>query len=154
MLRGPEKRHPPGSNVTTGGEAGEIVIGGLAPLTGDVSVYGIATNNGAQLAVKQANEAGKNIKYVSYDEKGDATEAVNAYNKLVENDKIVALVGDVTSKPTQAVAQQAVKDNMPMITEPARLPILRQSARMCSAPALSTRSRVKLWQTMPLQSWA
>lgn len=105
-----------GSNATTEGEAGEIVIGGLAPLTGDVSVYGIATNNGAQLAVKQANEAGKNIKYVSYDEKGDATEAVNAYNKLVENDKIVALVGDVTSKPTQAVAQQTVKDNMPMIT--------------------------------------
>ncbi len=105
------------SGGATGGASGEeIVIGGLAPLTGDVSVYGISTDNGAKLAAKHAVEAGINVKYVSYDEKGDATEAVNAYNKLVESDKIVALVGDVTSKPTLAVAQQAVKDNMPMIT--------------------------------------
>ena len=38
-------------------------------------------------------------KYVAYDEKGDATEAINAYNKLVSNDKVVALIGDVTSSP-------------------------------------------------------
>lgn len=97
-----------------------IKIGGLAPLSGSVSVYGIATNNGIQLAVKAANDAGgingKKIEYISYDEKGDATEATNAYNKLVENDKVVALVGDVTSTPTLAVAQAAAKDNLPMIT--------------------------------------
>lgn len=97
-----------------------IKIGGLAPLSGSVSVYGIATNNGVQLAVKAANDAGgingKKIEYISYDEKGDATEATNAYNKLVENDKVVALVGDVTSTPTLAVAQAAVKDNLPMIS--------------------------------------
>ena len=95
---------------------GSIVIGGLAPLTGDVSIYGIATNNGISMAFEELNEQGANIKYVCYDEKGDPTEAVNAYNKLVANDKIVALVGDVTSKPTLAVAQQAAKDNIPMIT--------------------------------------
>ncbi|MDF2632233.1 MAG: amino acid binding protein [Caproiciproducens sp.] len=97
-----------------------IKIGGLAPLTGNVSVYGIATNNGIKLAVNAINKAGgvlgKQIQYIAYDEKGDATEAVNAYNKLVQNDKIVALVGDVTSKPTIAVAQKAVKDGLPMIT--------------------------------------
>jgi len=98
----------------------KITIGGLAPLTGDVSVYGIATNNGIKLAVDEINKAGgvlkKQISYVCYDEKGDATEAVNAYNKLVNNDKIVALVGDVTSKPTLAVAQRAAKDKIPMIS--------------------------------------
>lgn len=97
-----------------------IKIGGLAPLTGNVSVYGIATNNGVKLAVDSINKAGgvlgKQIEYVSYDEKGDAIEAVNAYNKLVQDDKVVALVGDVTSKPTIAVAQKAVKDGLPMIT--------------------------------------
>lgn len=112
---------PANTAATTGGTTDattgdELIIGGLAPLTGDVSVYGIACNNGAMLAVEEANAAGKNIKYVYYDEKGDATEAVNAYNKLVENDKIVALVGDVTSKPSIAVAQIAAKDNMPMIS--------------------------------------
>lgn len=97
-----------------------ITIGGLAPLTGDVSVYGIATNNGIKMAVDEINAAGgilsKKINYVCYDEKGDPTEALNAYNKLVNNDHMVALVGDVTSKPTLAVAQRAKKDNMPMIT--------------------------------------
>ncbi len=104
-----------------GGNGGDTVnIGGLAPLTGNVSVYGVATNNGAQMAVEAANEKGgvlgKQIKYVYYDEKGDATEAVNAYNKLVQNDGVVGLVGDVTSVPCIAVAQEAVKDGLPMIT--------------------------------------
>lgn len=97
-----------------------IKIGGLAPQTGSVSVYGIATNNGVKLAVNAINKAGgvlgKQIEYIAYDEKGDATEAVNAYNKLIQNDKVIALVGDVTSKPTMAVAQKAVKDGIPMIT--------------------------------------
>ncbi len=113
-----------GSTQSTAGDAAAtgdtIKIGGLAPLTGNVSVYGIATNNGIKLAVNTINKAGgvlgKQIEYICNDEKGDATEAVNAYNKLVQNDKIVALVGDVTSKPTIAVAQKAVKDGMPMIT--------------------------------------
>ena len=59
---------------------------------------------------------GKQIEYIVYDEKGDATEAVNAYNKLVQSDNVVAIVGDVTSKPTLAVAQQAAKDKIPLIT--------------------------------------
>ena len=71
------------------------------------------------LAVDEINENGgihgKKIEYIYYDEKGDATEALNAYNRLVD-EGIVALVGDVTSKPTKAVAQKAVEDNMPMIT--------------------------------------
>ncbi len=107
-----------GNGAAAGGDT--IKIGGLAPLTGDVSVYGIATNNGVMLAVDAINNAGgllgKKIQYIPYDEKGDATEAVNAYNKLVQSDKVIALVGDVTSKPTIAVAQKAVKDNLPMIT--------------------------------------
>nr|WP_319487399.1 ABC transporter substrate-binding protein [uncultured Caproiciproducens sp.] len=45
-----------------------IKIGGLAPLTGNVSVYGIATNNGVKLAVDAINKAGgvlgKQIEYI------------------------------------------------------------------------------------------
>ncbi len=104
------------------GDTGDTVkIGGLAPLTGDVSQYGTAVDNAIKLKVEEINEAGgilggKKIDYICYDEKGDPTEAVNAYNKLVQDDKIVALVGDVTTKPTIAVAQKSVADNMPMIT--------------------------------------
>ena len=105
------------SGAASGASGDVIKIGGLAPLTGAVSVYG---NNGIKIAVDEINAAGgvlgKKIQYICYDEKGDATEAVNAYNKLVQNDEVVALVGDVTSTPTLAVAQQAIQDGLPMIT--------------------------------------
>lgn len=97
-----------------------IKIGGLAPLSGNVSVYGIAVNNAVKLAIEEVNEnggvLGKQIKYIVYDEKGDSVEATNAYNRLVNDDNIVALIGDVTSGPSIAVAQRAARDNMPMIT--------------------------------------
>lgn len=113
----------PLAGCQSGGEGStgdEIVIGGLAPLTGSVSVYGIATNNGVQMAFDEINAAGgvlgKQIKYVYEDEKGDATEATNAYRKLVDRDKVVAIIGDVTSKPAAAVAQASVADNIPIVT--------------------------------------
>ncbi len=108
------------STTATPAASGTIKVGGLAPLTGNLSIYGIATNNGIKMAVDEINAKGgvlgKKLEYIYYDEKGDATEAVNAYNKLVQNDKIVALIGDVTSTPSIAVAQQAAKDGIPMIT--------------------------------------
>lgn len=99
--------------------AGEILIGGLSPLTGEVAVYGTANTNGANLAFNEINAAGgingAQIKFNTQDEKGDATEAVNAYNKLVD-EGVVAILGDVTSAPCEAVADASVADNMPCIT--------------------------------------
>lgn len=109
-----------GCGNTPGGSGDEIVIGGLAPLTGSVAQYGVAVDNAVKLAVDDINAKGgilgKTIKYISYDEKGDPTEATNAYTRLVDQDKIVALIGDATSAPCEAVAQQAARDKLPMIT--------------------------------------
>ncbi|HAH78470.1 MAG TPA: ethanolamine utilization protein EutJ, partial [Ruminococcaceae bacterium] len=45
----------PLAGCSKGGGGGDTIkIGGLAPLTGNVSVYGVATNNGAQMAVQAA----------------------------------------------------------------------------------------------------
>ncbi|MFA5586091.1 MAG: ABC transporter substrate-binding protein [Saccharofermentanales bacterium] len=110
---------PSNSNEAGGALPDEIIIGGLAPLTGGVAQYGIASNNGTKLAVDEINRAGgilgKKIKYIPYDERGDATEATLAYNRLVK-DGMVALIGDITTVPTIAVAQKAVEDQIPMIT--------------------------------------
>lgn len=107
------------------GKSGEVAkpetikIGGMAPLTGALAIYGVTTTNGAELAVKEINEnggvLGKKIEYVMLDTKGDSTEAVMAYNKLVD-EKVAGIIGEVTSKPTLAVAEVAVQDNMPLIT--------------------------------------
>ena len=96
-----------------------IKIGGLAPLTGGLAIYGITASNASKLAFEEINAnggiLGKKVEFIVYDEKGDSTEAVTAYNRLVD-DGVVALIGDITSKPTLAVAEIAAQENMPMIT--------------------------------------
>ncbi len=96
-----------------------VKLGLMGPFSGNVAQYGIAVRNGAQLYVKQINEAGgiegKKIELVTEDEKGDAAEAVNVYNKMVE-DGVVGIIGDVTSTPSIAVAKAAANDNMPLVS--------------------------------------
>ena len=107
------------SSSDSSSSSSTIKVGLMGPYSGDVAQYGLACRYGAELYVKQVNEAGgingKQIELDEQDEKGDATEAVNVYNKLVE-DGVTAIVGDVTSTPTIAVAQASVADNMPMVT--------------------------------------
>ncbi|HNW03987.1 MAG TPA: ABC transporter substrate-binding protein [Oscillospiraceae bacterium] len=109
-----------GMTACSGSGSDTIKIGVIAPLTGDVAVYGNAVNEAVKLYTDKVNAEGgidgKQIELVVYDDKGDATEAVNAYNKLVSSDQVLAIIGDVTSTPTIAVAQASVADNIPIIT--------------------------------------
>lgn len=99
--------------------AGTIKIGIMAPTTGDVALYGTAVVNGAELAIAEINANGgingKQVEYKVIDEKGSVSEAVNAY-QLLKDYGMNILLGDVTSKPTLAVAGLAVEDGIPMIT--------------------------------------
>jgi branched-chain amino acid transport system substrate-binding protein len=101
-------------------EAETVKIGLIAPTTGQVAVYGQAVQNAVEQAVEEQNAAGgllgKQIELVAYDNKGDATESVNAFNRLVDNDNIDAFIGCVISSTTLTVAPLAVDAGMPMIT--------------------------------------
>ena len=105
---------------TENSQGGTVKIGMLAPLSGAIAEYGIASSNGTKLAFDVLN--GKNylegqaIEPVIYDTEADQTKAVNLFNKLVSNDKIVALVGPVISSTSLAVAPVAQEENIPMIT--------------------------------------
>ena len=92
-----------------------IKVGVLGPMTGDVSVYGLAVINGANLYLDQVNEKGgingKQIEPITMDEQGDATQAVTCFTKMVD-EGITALVGDVTTAPTLAVAAESADYNM------------------------------------------
>ena len=91
----------------------------MGPLTGDASVYGKAVVNGATLYLKQVNEKGgvngKQLEAVTMDEQGDETQAVTCFTKMVDQG-ITALVGDVTTAPTLAVAAESAEYNVPMVT--------------------------------------
>lgn len=96
-----------------------IKIGGIAPLTGAVSVYGNLVKDGVDLYIDEVNAnggvLGKKVEMIWKDDTGDAVEATNAYEQLV-SEGVAALIGPVTTTPTLAVAQRAAADGMPMIT--------------------------------------
>ena len=96
-----------------------IKVGLLGPYTGDLAVYGLAVKNGATLYFDKVNAEGgingKKIELISYDNKGDDAEAINAFNREVD-EGITAFIGDVITSNTIAVAGEANAVNMPMIT--------------------------------------
>ncbi len=96
-----------------------IKLGGIIPKSGPVANYGNSTENGIKMAVEEINENGgingKKIEYISEDDKGDSTEAMNVYSKFVESG-VNGIVGPITSKPALAVAENSVNDGIPVVT--------------------------------------
>ena len=94
-------------------------IGGIGPVTGGAAVYGLAVQHGAEVAVKEINEAGgingAQIEFQFQDDEHDAEKSVNAYNTL-KDWGMQALVGTITSAPCIAVADKTAADNMFQIT--------------------------------------
>lgn len=109
-----------GSDNNNSSNSDVIKLGAMTPQTGDVAVYGKSALNGYKLAIKEFNAGekvlGKQVELVSYDDKGDDNEAVNAYNRLVNQDKVDAIIGGVISTNTSAIAPLAAREGIPMIT--------------------------------------
>ena len=105
--------------MSVGALADSVKIGGISPLTGAVSVYGLLVKDGVDLCVEETNAngglLGKQIEMTWMDDTGDAVEAVNAYGQLLSGG-MEALIGAVTSAPTLAVGARAAADRMPMIS--------------------------------------
>lgn len=98
---------------------GEIVIGSILDLSGSMSAAGLATVWGADYAVNEINAnggiKGKKLRIIHYDVKGDPNEAINAYNRLVDQDKAVAVVGPGISNIGMAVAPIAEEKKVPIV---------------------------------------
>lgn len=114
---GNESKKADGANKQEASET--IKLGNSAPLTGPLSIYGQTTNNGIKLAIEEVNAnggiLGKKVGWVEYDDKGEITDAVTNYNKLME-DKVDAIFGGVPSKPALAIAESSVNDGVLYIT--------------------------------------
>jgi len=100
-------------------EVSTIKIGALEPLTGPFAATGKRHLAGAQLAVKEINEKGgvlgAKLELVVYDDKDDVKEAVAAFQKMVEVDKVVAVMGPVSSGIGVALATEANKAKVPLL---------------------------------------
>ena len=101
-------------------ESTNYKIGFIGPLTGATSMYGNAVMNGAQMYFDEINKNGgingKTIELIAVDTEGDKAKAKNAYERLVNVDKVCAIVGPVLTGETEVVAQAAAADGIPCIT--------------------------------------
>ena len=106
--------------------AKEIKIGLITPLTGDVKTFGESVKNAFELAVDEANQAGgvagMKIVPVVVDDRNDPTEASNAANLLIHQQKVRAIIGSVTSKATIPVSDMAQSGKIPAISPSATNP--------------------------------
>jgi branched-chain amino acid transport system substrate-binding protein len=101
-------------------KSGEIRIGEYGSLTGPTATFGKSTNKGIAMAVEQANEAGgiggSTLRVITEDDQGRPEEAATAVNKLVSQDQVIAVIGEVASSNSLAGAPICQKSGVPMIS--------------------------------------
>jgi branched-chain amino acid transport system substrate-binding protein len=109
--------------ATTGGTPGgsdTILLGEVGSLTGAQATFGVSTRNGIELALKEANAAGgvkgKKLAVRVYDDQGKPEEAAQAVTRLITQDKVVLILGEVASSNSLAMAEKAQAAGVPMIT--------------------------------------
>ena len=100
--------------------AAPIKIGALFAVSGPAAFLGEPEKNTLEMLVKEINAKGgikgSLLEVVIYDTTGDATKAVQLANRLIKDDKVVAIVGPSTTGETMAVKPVTEKEKIPLIS--------------------------------------
>ncbi|MCC6133037.1 MAG: ABC transporter substrate-binding protein [Acidobacteria bacterium] len=111
-----------------------ILIGHYGSLTGSEATFGQSTDNGIKLAIKERNAAGgvngKQVLLKTYDTQGKSQEAGTAVTRLITDDKVTALLGEVASSLSIAGGRVAQQYGVPMITPSSTNPQVTQIGDM------------------------
>jgi len=104
----------------------EILIGSYSSNTGATATFGVYQMRGIEMAINEINAAGgingKMIKHINYDNKSDDNETLAVVNRLISQDKVVAIIGEATSGRSKIGAQVAQQNKIPMLTSSATNP--------------------------------
>jgi branched-chain amino acid transport system substrate-binding protein len=103
-----------------GAKGDDILVGHVGSMTGAEATFGDSTDKGIRLAFEQLNKKGgvkgKKLALKTLDSQGKPEEAQVAATRLIVNDKIKVLLGEVASSRSLAMAPVADKNQVPMIT--------------------------------------
>lgn len=109
----------------------EIKIGATLPLTGDAAVWGNNTKEGIELALAEINAVGgvlgQKIAVVYEDTEALPGKGVNAYHKLIQVDKVQAIIDDSVSSVTLAMAPLAQRDRVVILATGATAPKISEA---------------------------
>src|SRR4029079_3231036 len=121
-----ERKGGPGA----GGNSGPIVVGYYGDLTGRTSNFGQSTKNGVEMAADEINKAGgingRQLQVLAEDDEGRPEKAATVVTKLIDQDKVIALVGEVASGNSLAAAPKAQGAKVPMISPSSTNPAVTQ----------------------------
>ena len=93
------------------------VVGCLLPLSGPFAIYGEEVLNGIQLGTGMLDEPGQGLvlELVIRDTKGEPEVALSGLEDLVNNEKVMAIIGPLSSRTAMAVAERAQGLGVPII---------------------------------------
>ena len=121
-------------------DTGEFIpVGEYGSLTGQTAAFGTSTDHGIQLAIDEINAGGgvlgKKIKVYLEDDQSKAEEVPAVVSKLIDQHKVVALLGEVASSRSLAAAPIAQRNKVPMISPSSTNPEVTKKGdyifRMC-----------------------
>ena len=108
-----------------------IKIGEFGSLSGDNASFGTSQNNGVQMAVEEINAAGgvlgKKIDLTVEDNMTKQGETTTIARKLISQDHVVAIIGEVASSKTLEAAPIAQAAKIPLIATAATNPKVTQT---------------------------
>ncbi|MGZ3694507.1 MAG: ABC transporter substrate-binding protein [Bdellovibrionota bacterium] len=111
-------------------EAAKIKIGHFASLTGGTANFGQATKKGVDLAMEQYNAAGglngKMVEVITYDDQSKPEEAATTVTKLITQDNVVGVLGEVASTLSIFAADVAMRFKTPMLSPSSTNPKVTQ----------------------------
>ena len=118
------------SGVSATMAAEPIRVGFVGPLTGSGSFLGQTGVKAVELAVEEFNAAGglngRLVQLYKYDDQAVPAEGLAALNKLIDEDKVIAIVGPFNSSVTLAVMSNAAKKEVPLLTTATNTKICNQ----------------------------
>ena len=119
LLGCPPKSESGGGNAASAG-GGDILVGEFGSLTGPQATFGQSTHNGIMMAVDEVNAAGgingRKIKVLTEDDQSKQEEAANAVTKLISQNGVLAVLGEVASSNSLAAAPICQSNKVPMIS--------------------------------------
>ncbi len=108
----------------------EIVIGEYGSLTGNTATFGQSTKNGSEMAFEEINKAGgvlgKPVKLIVEDDQSKPEEAATAVTKLINQNAVQAVLGEVASSRSLAAAPICQGAKVPMVTPSSTNPKVTQ----------------------------
>ena len=113
-----------------GSGGSEILIGEYGSLTGGIATFGISTRDGSQLAFDDVNSRGgvlgKPVKLIVEDDQSKPEEAATVVTKLINQDHVVAIIGQVASSHSLAAAPICQSNKIPMVSPSSTNPRVTQ----------------------------